>query len=269
MDEKLKIILIGTGNVAHHLGPALQNTGHDIIQLIGRNKERTRELAEKLNVDFITDFKNLKKNTDLIILSVSDNAIHDIIKKSEFGNALVVHTSGSVSMEVLNSLPNYGVFYPLQTFSKQRALDFSEIPIFIEANSEKNIILLKKLALQLTPKVEIANSEKRKLLHLAAVFACNFSNHMYAIAEYLLEKNGFKFEYLEALIMETARKSLEYKPQNAQTGPALRNDKNTIDKHLALLSEEADFQKIYSFVSKSILDFSKEANCNNLPEIQE
>lgn len=268
MKESLQIILVGTGNVAHHLGLALLDAGHEIVQLLGRNKEKTKALAKKLSVDFSVDFGELNKTADLIILAVSDNALAELAGKIDPGKALVVHTSGSVPVDVLSALPNYGVFYPLQTFSKERPVDFSDIPIFVEANSEKNVRRLKNLALQLSPKVEICDSEHRKYLHLAAVFACNFSNHMYAIAECLLEKHGLKFEHFAPLILETAQKAIDKKPKNAQTGPALRNDQNTINEHVALLADHPEYQKIYSFVSKSILDFSAGKKCDGLAHIQ-
>ncbi len=255
MSRKLKIIIIGTGNVAHHLGLALLESEQEIIQLIGRNKENTSSLAKILDVEFSTDIKTIKQNADLVILAVSDNAISEIANNNNFGNALVVHTSGSVSVDELKNLANRGVFYPLQTFSKNREIDFSEVPIFIEANSSENLSLLEKLAKKISTKVEHADSEKRKALHLAAVFACNFSNQMYAIAEKLLVENDLKFDYLEALINETAKKAIEKGPRKAQTGPALRNDKIIIDKHLQMLSEHDEIQKIYTFVSKSISEF--------------
>lgn len=268
MKESLNMILVGTGNVAHHLGLALQDAGHDIIQLVGRNKDKTKALAANLSVEFTTDFDQLRNDADLIILAISDNGLADVASKINPGQALVVHTSGSVSVDVLNALPNNGVFYPLQTFSKERLVNFPDIPIFVEASSEKNTRLLKNLALQLTPKVEICDSIHRKTLHLAAVFACNFSNHMYAIAEWMLEKHDLKLEHLSPLILETAQKAIDKKPKNAQTGPAIRNDKNTIDEHLALLSDQPEFQKIYSFVSKSILDFSLLERGNEPASIQ-
>jgi predicted short-subunit dehydrogenase-like oxidoreductase (DUF2520 family) len=268
MKENLKIILVGSGNVAHHLELALRDAGHRIVQVLGRNKEKTRILAKNLSADFTVDFGKLKKTADLIILAASDNALSELAGKIDPGKALVVHTSGSVPMDVLSALHNYGVLYPLQTFSKDRLVDFSEIPVFVEANSEKNVRVLKNLALQLSPKVEICDSEHRKYLHLAAVFANNFSNHMYVIAACLLEKHGLNFEYLAPLILETAQKAIDKKPRNAQTGPALRNDQNIIDEHLTLLTDHPEYQKIYSFVSQSILEYSKGEKGNGPAFIQ-
>ena len=254
----LNIVIYGTGNVAYHLVRAFKKIGQT-VWLTGRNESKVSHLANALDAKVIDGSKGYE-NLDIVILAVSDTAISEIISNEDFGNSLVVHTSGSVAMNELAPLADHGVFYPLQTFSKDREVDFSEIPIFIEANTPENLEILKNLGQQLSNKVEECSSEQRKILHLAAVFACNFSNHLYAIAEQILEDHGLEFDSIAPLIKETALKAIDRKPKNAQTGPALRNDKNTLEKHLRLLENQPEFQKIYSFVSESILKFG---NGNN------
>ena len=252
MNNKLNIVIVGAGNVAHHLGFALQNAGHYIQQVVGRSKENTESLAKKLNTDYSLRVKETNTDVDLVVLAVSDGAIAGIVSQVDFGKTLVVHTSGSVPVDALSEVENHGVFYPLQTFSKNREVNFKDIPIFVEASSHINFFILKQLGGQLSNKVEECSSEQRKTLHLAAVFACNFSNHLYAIAESILEEHGLEFDHIAPLIQETSKKAIESKPKNVQTGPAIRNDEDTIAKHLKLLEAHPEFQKIYSFVSDSI-----------------
>ena len=252
MMEKLNIVLVGAGNVACHLADALAGAGHQIVQVVGRSENSTRELAQKLNSAFTLNIAEIEKEADLCILAVGDGSIEEIVSKVDFGDMMVVHTSGSIPMEALASIDDHGVFYPLQTFSKTRPVDFSQVPIFVEAKNFESESLLISIGKTISKKVEICKSEQRKILHLAAVFACNFTNHFYAIAEGILEEHGLKFEHIEPLIRETAEKAIAQKAKNVQTGPAIRNDRVTMDKHLKLLEDDPDYQKIYSFVSDSI-----------------
>ena len=227
--EKNKIVLIGTGNVGTQLAKNLRQ----VQQVSGRA------------------FADLDSDADLYIIAVKDDAIPDVVKRMPNTKGIVVHTAGSVDMAVLTEkFPRCGVFYPLQTFSKNRDVDFSEIPVFLEASDEKTLLELKKFASVLTKNINEANSERRKYLHLSAVFACNFVNHLYALAEDIAHKAGYGIDVLLPLINETAAKIRQLSPREAQTGPAVRNDRSVMDKHETLLPEKE--KQIYSLLSKSI-----------------
>lgn len=251
----MKIVLIGAGNVATHLGLALQGAGHNIVQVYSRTELSASTLAERLDVPFTTSLEDVTPHADLYIVALKDAALQNLIPSIIKGKeeALFVHTAGSMPMDVWKGfVKRYGVFYPMQTFSKHREVDFSDIPFFIEASGPDELHALKMLAAALSRKVYEATSEQRKYLHLSAVFACNFANHMYALSAHLLEKHDIPFEVMLPLIDETARKVHELAPQEAQTGPAIRYDRNVIDKHLALLEDEPTIQEIYEKISRSI-----------------
>lgn len=246
------IALIGAGNLATQLGKALKKSGFKIDMVYSRTEKSARELARLLECPFTTSLKEVNPS-DLVIVSVKDDALESVLHQLNIGDSIVVHTAGSVPMDLLsNYFKEYGVFYPLQTFSKKRDIGFSEIPICLEASSETVFQELNKVALKLSRTVQNVNSEKRKILHLAAVFTCNFVNHLYQIGDQLLEKENFDFSLLKPLIKETAEKVMSLKPIDAQTGPAIRFDETIINKHLKLLTDEQELKKIYSFVSESI-----------------
>ena len=238
--EKSKIVLIGTGNVGTQLAKSLSDKGLHILQVSGRS------------------FVELPANADLYILAVKDDAIPDVVARMSDTKGIVVHTAGSVDMAVLaGKFARYGVFYPLQTFSKSRDIDFSKIPVFLEANDEKTFSELKNFTSILTKNINEANSEKRKYLHLSAVFACNFVNHLYALAGDIAKKAGYNVDVLLPLIHETAAKIRELPPCEAQTGPAVRNDKTVMDRHLELLKDNKNLQEIYRLLSESIFECKK------------
>ena len=250
-----KIVLIGAGNVATHLGIALQKSGHDVMQVYSRTEESARALADKLGCRFTTSIAEVLPDATLYIVSVKDDALASLLPQLTARNAdaLFVHTAGSVSIDVWSGLTRrYGVLYPMQTFSKQREVDFGQIPCFVESNSEEDVQLLKDIASALSEKVYEASSEQRKSLHLAAVFTCNFTNHMYVLAAELLKKYGLPFEAMLPLIDETARKVHELEPLAAQTGPAVRYDENVIDEHLRMLADEPQMLELYREISENI-----------------
>ncbi|WOC40048.1 DUF2520 domain-containing protein [Polaribacter sp. HL-MS24] len=226
----ISILIIGNGNVATHLYKALLNIATvKVLKISSRN---------------IT----VVPQADISILAVSDNAIAAV--SSKIINSFVVHTSGSFPMEALQNETNKGVFYLLQTFSKEKPIDFSKIPICIETTNKENYALLETLAKTLSKNVYAINSEQRKALHVAAVFVNNFTNHLYTIGKDLCKNNQVPFEILQPLIQETAEKIKTLSPEEAQTGPAIRNDQKTIDSHLAMLNPNQ--QNIYSILTKSI-----------------
>lgn len=254
MEAPIKISIIGSGNLATQLGLALYKEGYFISQIYSRNKKNAETLSKKLSAKAIVDLKKLSTDSSIYIIAVKDDAIESVAKQIKLKNQVIVHTSGSVSIDVLKkSSKNYGVFYPLQTFSKEKSVDFKITPICIEANNNSTSTTLQYFAKSISSNVQKVNSEQRKKIHLAAVFACNFSNHMYAIAEQLLANDKLSLDLLKPLIEETANKIKENNPSKVQTGPAMRNDKKTMEGHLKLLKKEKDLQKIYELISKSII----------------
>lgn len=255
------IVMLGAGNVATHLAIALKKAGFEISYVFSKTLENARILAEKIRTNYTNDIQQLPLNADLYIISVKDEAIVEIIRNLRIESGIVVHTAGSISMNIFQNIyKEFGVIYPLQTFSKTRELVFSEIPVFIEANNKEIENKLFQLTSSLSTNINIVDSDKRKKLHLAAVFACNFVNHMYTIATKILNNTHISFDSLIPLINETAAKAIESNPENAQTGPAVRNDQNVIQKHLEMLSDYPEYEKIYKFVSESIYKTGQQNN---------
>ena len=256
----IKIVLIGAGNVSTRLGIALQQAGYPILQVYSRTEESASALAAKLSTDYTTATDGIRKDADLYIVALKDTALQQLAPTlvKDRQHALFVHTAGSMPMELWKGLtPRYGVLYPMQTFSKQRDVDFSALPFFIEASSPAELNLLHEVASALSSKVHEASSDQRRHLHLAAVFACNFVNHMYALSAQILEKHGIPFEVMLPLTDETARKIHELSPMQAQTGPAVRYDRNVIDKHLEMLADENTLHELYKSISESIHSLHK------------
>ena len=249
----MEVVLIGSGSVATHLGLALQSKGITISQVYSRSRSNAERLSKKLNTSFITDISDLYMIADIYFYALTDNAFKSILRQIEIPEGIQVHTAGGIAMNEFEGFSSkFGVFYPLQTFSINKPVDFSLIPICIEAcNLEVQQYLL-DLANLLTTKTCLVNSEQRKKLHLAAVFACNFTNYMYDIASEILESSGFSFDMIQPLIAETAEKIKTLNPYEAQTGPAVRMDEKTIDKHLVLLNKRPDLKKIYKLLTKNI-----------------
>jgi predicted short-subunit dehydrogenase-like oxidoreductase (DUF2520 family) len=249
----MKIAIIGAGNLATHLSLALQNSGEDIIQIFSRTAESASDLAGKLNAQYTTDVSCISNEADLYVYAVSDYALEDLLSENIAPDALHVHTAGSVSIEIFQGKKhNFGVIYPLQTFSKNKELVFGNIPVFIEASSDENLKLLHDLTSKISEKVIELCSEERLKLHIAAVFACNFVNHFYGIAEALVAETGLSFDVLKPLILETADKMNYLNPKEAQTGPSKRNDRNVIDKHLLVLQNQPELQDLYQALSQMI-----------------
>ena len=271
----MKIVLIGAGNLATHLGKALHAAGHDMLQVFSRTMQSAETLASLLDAEPLTDIAQVRDDADVYIFSVKDSALVQLVaqlcrheadglgedgavnalckaKKGEH-ERVFLHTAGSMPMSVFEGMAqHYGVLYPMQTFSKQREVDFSIIPCFVEANDEFAQKQIEGLAREISGRVYQLSSEDRKYLHLSAVFACNFANHCYAISQELLEEHGIPFDVMLPLINETAAKVHEMKPKDAQTGPAVRYDENVIDKQSKLLENHPHFKKVYDSMSKSI-----------------
>ena len=256
----MKIVLIGAGNLATHLGKALHDAGHDMVQVFSRTMQSAETLASLLDAEPLTDMAQVRDDADVYIFSVKDSALEQLISQLCGGEKKVfLHTAGSMPMSVFRGKAlHYGVLYPMQTFSKQREVDFSIIPCFIEANDEFALKQIEGLAGQISHRVFQLSSEDRKYLHLSAVFACNFANHCYAASQELLQQHGIPFDVMLPLIDETAAKVHGMTPKEAQTGPAVRYDENVIDKQIQLLENQPYFQKIYDCMSKSIHELESE-----------
>jgi predicted short-subunit dehydrogenase-like oxidoreductase (DUF2520 family) len=249
------IVLIGSGNVATRLGKAFRKQGKIIVQVLGRNQNAAKYLAEQIGASAISNPDQLTEDADLYLLAVPDDEISKIAKTLTFRNQLIAHTSGSVGMDVLQIVSSrYGVFYPLQTFSKTRDVDFSDIPVCIEASNVDSYISLNELAGEISNDVRKINSTRRQTIHLAAVFASNFTNYMYRLAEEILENENIPFDIVKPLIRETAKKIEEKPPTDAQTGPAVRKDIKIIEKHLGLLKNDPEKKEIYELLSKLIME---------------
>ena len=228
----MKISIVGSGNVATNLAINLKDSGHQIIQIAGTNAAGITSLAYRVNATAVNDLKQIDSTVDLLLLFVKDQALEQVADALPKSDSLVVHTSGSVAIDVLHKFRNHGVFYPLQTFSKEHVTSLNQVPFCIEANSKTNEELLLNLARELGAKHLTINSQQRKQCHVAAVFANNFSNHMYAIAESILQKENLPFEVLRPLIQETVRKIEFLSPTDAQTGPARRTAEAVMADHL-------------------------------------
>ena len=249
----LKITFIGSGNLAWNLSDTLQENGHEIVEIWSKSEENAKLLSSKLNCNIISSLNNLE-NTDLIIISVKDDAILKVLNKIKEFNTPIVHTSGSVGTDVFKNRENFGVFYPIQSFNKNIDLNFNKTPICIEANNselEKKLIILAK---SISKSVHLLNSKQREQLHIAAVFASNFTNHMMSISEAILNSNKMSFDLLKPLIKNTFEKIKNNPPKDVQTGPAIRQDYLIVEKHLELLKKHDNLKTIYSTISNHIIN---------------
>lgn len=252
------ISFIGSGNVAWHLAPALENAGHVVREVYSRSSKNASKLVDRLyQAEVKEDLDFSGSNSEIFIISVSDDAIDEVAQEIVLPeDALVVHTSGAKSIGILGYTASefIGVFYPLQTFSKSKKVNFEDIPICIEAEDPETEKALKSLAKSISKKVVTIDSADRKTLHVAAVFACNFTNHCMAIAEDILKANKMDFDLLKPLIIETLNKSFELGPHNAQTGPAKRHDFETLDSHMEYLGNNERLAELYRLFSQHIVD---------------
>lgn len=254
----MRITLIGSGNVATHFGAALKNAGHHIVQVYSPTYPNAALLAYHIGAEAIDRLEDIDAETDMFIISVKDDAIEGLAKQLSVHQKLTVHTSGATDLKAISQYNKAaGVIYPLQTFSKTREIDFRKVPLCIEGSDEHVHTGLNLLAHTLSLSVFDVNSAQRKILHLAAVFACNFPNNLYAIAQGLLAKHDLDFNLLRPLILETALKVQHNLPAEVQTGPAVRHDEKTMEAHLGLLQYEDGLQALYQTLSQSIIKLDK------------
>ncbi|MBR5556839.1 MAG: DUF2520 domain-containing protein [Acinetobacter sp.] len=258
----MRISLIGAGRVAHHLAHVLSQQ-HQIIQIYSRTFISAQTLAAQVHASAVVDLVDMDASVDLVIMAVSDQAIAGLITQlhAYLPKTLIVHTSGSTDINVLAEQHHRaGVFYPLQTFSLNRDIAWSDTPIFIEAMSEQDTQLLLQLAHQLTTRVYAYSSAQRLSLHLAAVFACNFSNYCYDMAQQIVDAQQVDFSLLYPLILETAQKALQNPPRLMQTGPAMRGDQNILNRHQQTLedAQQHHLKHVYALLSQQILQVHSE-----------
>lgn len=257
-DKGANVSFIGSGNLAWHLAPALDNTDYPVREVYSQNPKHATALAEKLyqaEVKRSLDFS--LSHSQIFIIAVSDDAIQDIAQEIVLPeNAVLAHTSGSQPLSILGyaGTPNIGVLYPLQTFTKGKKVEFKEVPFFIESENDETEKVLTTLAKTLSKKVFKSSSDDRKALHVAAVFASNFTNHMLTIAQEILEEHDLDLELLNPLIAETINKALAIGPEDAQTGPAQRGDLEILDKHLQFLKHDKRLAELYKIISQHIVD---------------
>jgi len=255
----MRITVIGSGNVATHLGAAFKNAGHTIVQVYSRDMQNAALLAYHIKAEAIDNLAHINADTGLFVISIKDDAVGEIAKQLAKYNKTIVHTSGATSLgALLQYTQKAGVFYPLQTFSKTQEVNFNTVPLCIEGVDEQITAQLEELAQTVSRSVHRVDSEKRKILHLAAVFACNFPNYLYYAAGSILQQNDLDFNMLRPLILETAEKVQEHLPLDVQTGPAVRNDEKTMAAHLELLQDNPDLQQVYTQLSQLIIKMDNE-----------
>ena len=252
----MKICILGSGNVAHHIGKALLKAGHTIVQVYSRNKITSKAVAKRCKAKAIFDIHELNTKSDLYLLTVSDDAIEKVSKSIPFTlsqKQMIAHTAGSISIDALSSTgAHYGSFYPLQTFSKSRRLSFNKIPMCIHGSDDYTSKKLTELAKTISIDVRQINDATRKEIHLSAVLACNFVTHLIAESEAILADAGVDKTILAPLIQETISKTISQGASEAQTGPARRGDNKVIKSHLDMLNDKPEIQKLYKQLSIAI-----------------
>ncbi len=251
----MKIALIGTGRIAWHLGKRLKSKGLAVSQVLGRTTSNVQALAAHLGSNASSSWADIAPDTDWVLIAVKDDAIDDVAAalSAYVPMALATHTSGATPGTVLSPFfERYGVFYPLQTFSHERSPVWSKIPFCVDASNDSDLLFLKKMAKTIGNLVYQVDDEQRKQLHVAAVFANNFANHCFSVAAQILDKHDLPFELLHPLMEETLAKALQDSPSSMQTGPAIRKDHDTINRHLSLLETEPLWQQIYAVMTESI-----------------
>lgn len=250
----MKIVFIGAGNVATHLASVMDSTGFEIIQIFSQTIESAKALSKKLSRKpvYTNQIDQIDNGADLYIFSIKDSALQQVASQIKPNLGIWIHTAGSMSIDLFNGYADhFGVIYPLQTFSKNKSIDWTNIPIFLEASDTDTLEVLKLVANRLSKSVYELSSDKRKYVHLTGVFACNFTNYMYSVSADILQQAGLPFEVALPLIDETCAKVHTLSPKEAQTGPAIRFDENVMNRHINLI-EDAKLKEIYRLISEKI-----------------
>ncbi len=253
-----RIVILGSGSVATTVGLALYESGHEILEVVSRNKKHAEDLGRKVQAKrMLNDFKKVTEYASLYIIAVSDDAITDVIGQLPAVNGVVVHTSGTVSSDALkDKFEHWGVFYPLQTFTPGRILDFNKIPFLVTSDSIKTECFLTDLAASIGSAVYHLDDDARAHLHVAAVMINNFTNHLLVLAGDYIRQHHLPPHLFNSLVLETVKKSMDLGAENSQTGPAKRGDTQTIEKHLELIqsSDNATLLSLYEIFTKSIME---------------
>ena len=251
----MRVLIIGAGNVATVLGRLIKAAGHDIVQVVSRSMNNAGVLATELGCSAAANFGEMKKDADLYIAAMSDAALNEIKENINLGDKVIVHTAGSISKDVLNAVSaNYGVMYPLQSLNKESNCNEIKIPLLIDGNNDDTLQLIQQLADSISPMVSVMTDDNRLKLHVAAVIANNFTNHLYSLAYDFCKKEGIDFEMLQPLIEETALRLKKHSPAEMQTGPAKRKDIITLDKHLRILNTHPQLRSVYLKMTDSIMN---------------
>ncbi len=254
------IVCIGAGKLANQLMPALEREGYDIVQVYSRTEAKAKSLADHLHrASFTTDISQIQPDADLYFFAVKDDAIEFVAQEVSYldnEKSMFVHSSGILSMDAL-PFNRRGIFYPLQTFSENHTVDWKNTPLLITAATEALTTSLTTLAEKISNLVYKVGDNDRAVLHVAAVFANNFTNHMLALAERICNEHHVSFDILKPIIRETVVKALEAGPANSQTGPAVRGDQHTIEKHLRLLADDPALRELYQKITESIMKKSR------------
>jgi predicted short-subunit dehydrogenase-like oxidoreductase (DUF2520 family) len=253
-----RIVIIGSGNLGTRLAIEFHKKGFTIEQVYSRTRSSANRLASKINTHYATSPGKIMPGADIYFVALKDSAFDEVLPHVPIEDNLLVHCSGSISLSSIKKYSkNTGVFYPLQTLSRNRHLRFAKIPVFVEANSKENQNILLEIASKISGEVSVLDSEARLNLHVAAVFACNFVNYFYTVASEILKRKDISFDVLKPLIMETAQKVQIMDPADAQTGPAVRFDKNVISTHMEVLKDFPGYGDIYKKLSRSIFNYHK------------
>jgi predicted short-subunit dehydrogenase-like oxidoreductase (DUF2520 family) len=249
----MKVVFIGAGNLACGMSQEMQRVGMTIGQIYSRTRDHAESLAKRINCPWTSNLDEVIDDADLYVFAVADAVLPEVISHMKPNSGLWVHTAGSLPIGIFEGFtPRYGVFYPLQTFTRGRVANLDGTPIFLETNHPGDREILRRIAVALSGNARETDWEKRRRIHLAAVFACNFTNHLYALAARILKEQELPYDLLLPLVTETAAKIGSLSPADAQTGPAVRFDKNVMDKHIAMLEEQPAMQTIYKLLSQSI-----------------
>jgi len=247
------IVIVGSGNVGFHVGQKLYRQGFEIKQVFSKTPEHGKSLAEKVNCSFTTELSEVVSDADVYLLCVKDDVMQEVVDALNIKDKIVLHTAGSVQRNISARTDiHQGVLYPLQSFNRNTEVNWENVPVFVDGDNDHVISIATQIGQALSNNVQRANDEQRMSIHIAAVFANNFSNHCLAIGQCLLEEHGYDFSVLKPLMNTTFQRLLTTKPFDVQTGPAIRGDVNTVDKHLKALSTQSDWKELYERMSDDI-----------------
>ena len=256
----MKITILGAGNVATQLALVLKKSGHEIVQIYNRSNDAGAELARTVGAGFSSYLYQLD-DADIYIVAVKDDAILEIGNSFKANNKIVAHTSGTKSKDLLqNTSANFGIFYPLQTMTKTSKVDFKTVPVLVEGSNKQTTLKLEELASSISKNVHRVDEQQRQWIHVAAVFANNFTNHLFGISEQLLIAQGLQFDILKPLIFNFIQSLETHSPSEIQTGPAARGDMQTIEKHMLLLGDDTRLLKVYQVLTESIIEKATKLN---------